>query len=141
MDETFNQVMRNISQYKLLQSGDKVIVGVSGGADSMCLLDILARMSAILGIDIKAVHVNHMLRGDEADRDQRYVENYCADNRIPFECISTDIKRISKEMKLSEEETGRNERYRILRSVAKCVAIEIEAETRAAQTQACAAHI
>ncbi|MCL2164729.1 MAG: tRNA lysidine(34) synthetase TilS, partial [Oscillospiraceae bacterium] len=77
------------------------------------------KLPALHGLEITAVHVNHMLRGAEADRDQEFVRNFCTDNSIPLICISTDVTRVSRENKISIEEAGRNERYRIFNCIAK----------------------
>ena len=122
ISEIYNRVLSNLSQNCHLRPGDKVVIGVSGGADSMCLLDMLAKASATLRIEIVAVHVNHRLRGHEADRDHEHVRNYCNSKNIHLICKSTDIKQISKEQKISEEEAGRNERYRIFREAAQGLA-------------------
>lgn len=105
------KVRKTIEKYGLLKDCKSIAVGVSGGADSMCLLKILSKLKSEYDIIIKVVHVNHNIRGDEALRDQTLVEDYC--KHIGVECFvySVDIPVISKEMGLGEEECGRIKRY------------------------------
>ena len=63
-----NQVVKFVQQYHMLQEGDRVVVGVSGGADSMCLLKVLMELRETYRLDLFVVHVNHGLRGEEALR-------------------------------------------------------------------------
>lgn len=106
------KVKNTIDKFGLLSSVKSITVGVSGGADSMCLLNILSKLKDEYGIILKAVHINHNLRGDEALRDERFVRDYCKKNSIDLEVFSVDIRRLSEEKSLSEEECGRLERYR-----------------------------
>ena len=71
-----------ISEHQMLPSKTKVLCAVSGGADSMCLLHFLSSNAESLGITVAAAHFNHRLRGAEADRDQAFVEAWCADHGI-----------------------------------------------------------
>ena len=96
-----------IAQEQLIQAGETVIVGVSGGADSICLLMMLAELSGELGIRLEAVHVNHGIRGAEADRDEAFVRSYCEKLKIPFHVFSYDVPMIASEKHLTEEEAGR----------------------------------
>ena len=72
-----DKVRRFIEDNALLKQGDRVIVALSGGADSVCLLDILVSLKELLGIDIFAAHFNHCIRGEEADRDEAFVRDIC----------------------------------------------------------------
>ena len=105
------KVRKTIEKYGLLKDCKSIAVGVSGGADSMCLLKILSKLKSEYGIIIKVVHVNHNIRGDEALRDQKLVEDYC--KLLGVECLvySVDIPTISKELGIGEEECGRIKRY------------------------------
>ena len=102
-----SKVRRFIAQEQLLQAGETVVVGVSGGADSICLLTMLAELSGELEIRLEAVHVNHGIRGAEADRDEAFVRKYCESLKIPFHGFSCDVPMIAKEQHLTEEEAGR----------------------------------
>ncbi len=90
---------------------DKVLVGVSGGADSMCLLDILQKAQKQMGFSLIAVHVNHCLRGEESDRDEMFVRKYCEKNGIDFICETVDALKHSKKYAKSVEQAARELRY------------------------------
>lgn len=95
-----------IREQKMFTAEDVVIVGVSGGADSMCLLCVLDEWKERLGFELIVVHVNHGLRG-AADAEEAYVKSVCSDREIPFDSYHFDVRRIAEEEKLSEEEAGR----------------------------------
>lgn len=101
-----------IKEKELLAKGDAVCVGISGGADSVCLLQLLYEIADKAGISLYAFHVNHGLRGDESDSDQKYVESFCAKRDIPLKIYSYDVARLAAENKQSVEEAGRNARKR-----------------------------
>lgn len=105
------KVRQTVEKYNLLSDAKSIAVGVSGGADSMCLLEILSKLKLEYDIILKAVHVNHNIRGDEALRDQKLVEDYCRKNGIECLVFSVDIPALSKEMGIGEEECGRLKRY------------------------------
>ncbi len=86
--------------------GEKLVVGLSGGMDSVCLLYVLKG----LGYELEAVHVNHGIRGQEADRDEAFAKELCRKEEIPFHGFRFDVPSISKKEHLSEEEAGRNVR-------------------------------
>jgi len=91
----------------MLEPGDAVVVGVSGGADSMCLLSVLLE----LGIKVYVVHINHMLRGNAADDDMHYVESFCQNRGIKCYTFSYDVEKLAEEKRISCEEAGRMVRY------------------------------
>ena len=94
----------------MLQPGDRVVAGVSGGADSVCLLFLLLEWRREFPLDIAVVHVNHGIR-PEAGEDARYVEKLCGEHRIPFFLTEADVRQRSILEKCSEEEAGRRTRY------------------------------
>ena len=116
------KVRQTIEKYALLSGVKSLAVGVSGGADSMCLLEILSKLKDEYDIILKAVHLNHNIRGDEALRDQKTVEAFC--EKLGIECLvySFDIPALSKEMGIGEEECGRIKRYECFDD-AKCDAV------------------
>ena len=116
------KVRHTIKKFGLLDGVSSLAVGVSGGADSMCLLEILSKLKLEYGIILKAVHINHNIRGEEALRDQKLVEDYC--KALGVECLvySVDIPALSKEMGIGEEECGRIKRYECF-SEAECDAV------------------
>lgn len=103
----------------MLTCGDKVIAGVSGGADSVCLFLMLLELREKIGFDLIAVHVHHGLRGEAADQDQRFVEALCEQHRIPLEIFRVNLESIAKKRKQSLEEAGRMVRREAFDSVCK----------------------
>ncbi|MFA7637407.1 MAG: tRNA lysidine(34) synthetase TilS [Monoglobales bacterium] len=108
------KVKKFISANSLTDPNDSVLVAFSGGADSMCLLHILKSLS----YNVSAAHLNHMLRGDEADRDENVARSFCKEYDIPFFSCRVNIAEIAKSSKVSEETAGRNERYKFFSRVA-----------------------
>ena len=96
----------------------KILVGFSGGRDSVCLLHVLNELSKEKKFYIKALHVNHNLRDEEAKRDEKFAENFCASRNIDFVVYDVDVKSIAKDNKLSLEEAARICRYDILKKEA-----------------------
>ncbi len=109
----FEKVTKFIHETNILQQDDRIVIGVSGGADSMCLLHVLMRYREMFHLTLTVVHVNHCIRGEEADTDQRLVEQFCTMYEIPYNSFRVQIKVLAKQRGLGEEETGRLERYRI----------------------------
>lgn len=95
----------------MLNMGDKVIVAVSGGPDSICLLHILHTLKGKFNLELIAAHVNHCLRGEEADKDEKYVEEYCKSKGIQYFSKRVDINRLALEKNMSSESAGREARY------------------------------
>lgn len=117
MDSTIQKVYDTIIKYSMIKSGDKVIVGLSGGADSVFLTLALLEIRNVLDFEIYAAHLNHGIRGDEAKRDEKFAENFCKINNIPLFIEYRDIPAISKRDKISEETAGRDERYKFFREL------------------------
>ena len=105
-----NKVLKTIEKYNMINNGEKVVVAVSGGPDSICLLNILNNIKDKLNIKIVVAHVNHSLR-EEANEETEYVKNFC--KKLNIECYikKVDILEISKKKKIGTEEAGRKERY------------------------------
>jgi len=95
----------------MFSPGDKVIAAVSGGPDSICLLHILYRLQEEFNIKLYAAHINHCLRGEEADKDEEYVKDFCRKHAIPCFSREIDINKLAKERGLSSESAGREARY------------------------------
>ena len=79
-----NKVYKTIKEYGLLQNGDKIVIGLSGGADSMCLTYILHTLCGKLGISLMTAHMNHNIRGSEALRDEAAARDFSESLGIPF---------------------------------------------------------
>ena len=99
--------------------GDGVLAAVSGGADSVCLLLLLNGMAAELGIRVFAFHMNHGIRGEEADRDEQFVGELCKQLEIPLTVVHEKVETYAEEHGLSGEEAGRILRYRHLEETAE----------------------
>ena len=112
------EVLKTIETYNLIEKNDKIVIGVSGGPDSICLLHVLYGLKEKLGIEIVVAHVNHMLR-EVADLETEYVQNFC--KKLGIECYvkKADILEISKTQKKGTEEVGRKVRYDFFDEVAK----------------------
>lgn len=119
MIEKFEQqVIEEIRAYGMINSGEHVIMGVSGGMDSICLLYILNKLSDEWGFHLFAVHVNHMIRGAEAERDKKFVKDLCEAMEIPCMAVNIDVNLLAQQKKLSIEEAGRQARYQTFESAA-----------------------
>ena len=132
MSNLERKVLETIKKYNLIEEGDKLVVAVSGGPDSICLLDILNKIikqdencqkgpspmakSCQKGPSLVATHVNHMIR-DEASEDEKYVKNYCEKNGIEFYSKSIDVQKLANNNKIGLEEAGRIARYEFFNEV------------------------
>ena len=105
------KVEKYIEQYHMIEKGDRIVLGVSGGADSISLFFVMLELSKKYNIKIVVVHVNHGIRGEEARQDEEYVQKLCKERSIDFECVHAKVKELAKQQKLSEEEVGRKVRY------------------------------
>ncbi len=112
-----NSVKNAIEKHCMLKNVNTVFVGLSGGADSVSLLLVLHKLKAEYGFDLEAVHINHSLRGDESDRDQRFCEKLCGCLSIPCTVHVVDAAAYAKAHGLSVEEGARNLRYEIFSSL------------------------
>ena len=113
------RIEKFIQKYHMLTCGDRVIAGVSGGADSVCLFLMLLELREKIGFDLIVVHVHHGLRGEAADQDQQFVETLCEQHRIPLEIFRVNLESIAKKRKQSLEEAGRMVRREAFDSVCK----------------------
>lgn len=114
---TEQKVQEYVEKYQMISPGDVVVAGVSGGADSVCLLYLLLSMRQKLDFKILVVHVNHQLRGREADGDQEFVGMLCEEKKLPFYPISRNIREMAERKKLTLEEAGRVARYQAFEEV------------------------
>ncbi len=106
----FNKVKAYVKKHNMLSEGDIVVTGVSGGADSVCLLLVLSELKKEIPFRLLAVHVNHLIR-KEAYKDEEFVRDLCNKLDVPFFLIKKDVEAIAKELKISTEEAGREVRY------------------------------
>ena len=118
-EEMIGKIRKYIETHQMIEEKDIIVLGVSGGADSMCLLFVLEKLKEEMCFDIVVVHVNHMIRGCQADAEAEYVRQYCEERDIPFEMYEKDVKSYAAEHKLSEEEAGRMVRRMAFHEVAE----------------------
>lgn len=100
-----------VSDYSMLDSCDSIVVGFSGGADSVCLLHLLKSLEDDLSVKVSAAHINHGIRGDEAQRDEAFCRDFCEKYEIPFNLKRIDCISLAREYGETVEERGRKERY------------------------------
>ncbi len=104
------KIAEYINKYHMLKDGDTVIIGVSGGADSVCLLSVLCELRQTRKLSLIAAHVNHLYR-ETADRDENYVKKLCMDLGVEYKCLRMNVQAVAAEKGLSFEEAGRFVRY------------------------------
>lgn len=104
------KVRKTIESNALIEKGDKVVLGLSGGPDSVCLLSILSRLQKTFDFQLFAFHVNHSIRGLEADGDENYAKELCEKLGVNFSSVKIDVPALSKKNKKTEEEMGREVR-------------------------------
>ena len=126
-DSTQQKVLAFIRENHLIKSGEKVVVAVSGGPDSVCLLHLLYNLKKELGIGLCIVHLNHQLRGAESDADAKYVAGLARRLKIPAVIESADVRSYRKKYKLTLEEAAREVRYRFLAATAQKIGAEVVA--------------
>jgi len=107
----FDKFETIIREDHLICMGDKILVAVSGGIDSVTLLDVLYKIKDRYGLGLRVIHVNHCLRGAEADRDQQFVEELAQNYGLPIAVKKVDVKKFSAANKYSIEEAARMLRY------------------------------
>ncbi|MBR5128076.1 MAG: tRNA lysidine(34) synthetase TilS [Roseburia sp.] len=116
-------MLRTVLQYckreKLIEKDDCVLAGVSGGADSVCMLKVLAALQKELGFSLEAVHVEHGIRGEESVQDALFVERLCEEMDVPLQSYHVQVLDYAKEHKLGLEEAARILRYDCYRRAAK----------------------
>jgi len=119
MDKRLEKIENYIRQYHMIEKGDRIVIGVSGGADSVCLLMALCSLQEKLGFQVLVCHVNHELRGEEAAQDEAYVEMLCHKMQVPFFAFHENVELIAKKRKESLEEAGRYVRRQAFEQLCK----------------------
>lgn len=113
------QWKKQIEQFQMFCSGDKVLIGCSGGADSICLTQMLYLLREEFSLKIGAVYCHHGIRGLEADEDGNYVKAFCQERNIDFYEVYEKVEERAKEQKLTVEEAGRQFRYESFQKIMK----------------------
>ena len=121
MWKTEQKVKVYVERFHMIEPKDTIVLGISGGADSVCLLKILARWKEAWGISLRAVHVHHQLRGEEADADERFVRELCENEGIPCRVFHEDVQGMAQREKIGLEEAGRIARSRCFATVCEDV--------------------
>ena len=93
-----DRVLEYMKKFNMVESGDKIVVGVSGGADSLALLHILNEIKIIFPLELVVAHVHHGLRGKDADTDAEFVEGICRDWQIPFYIKKADVRKLASKL-------------------------------------------
>ncbi len=119
MERTEKKVEEFIRKYQMIRKGDTVIAGVSGGADSVCLLFVLCALRERLEFNIRVCHVNHGLRGAEADADEEYVRALCGSLGVECRIFRENVELIARKRKQSTEEAGRMVRREAFESMCR----------------------
>lgn len=112
------KVFQWMEQFQMLSAGDRVVVGVSGGADSMCLLALLLRFREQQPLELEVVHVHHGLR-PEAHLDAKLVEDFCREQEIPFHLVRENVAELASKEHCSIEDAGRRLRYQAFEALAQ----------------------
>lgn len=113
----FDSVLKTIAEKNLIETGDKIVVAVSGGPDSVCLLHILHRLSNQMDISLFVAHLNHQIRGLEAHLDSLYVMKLCDSLNIPCFIKSIDVPKYCEDNKVGLEDGARMQRYKMFNEI------------------------
>lgn len=113
------RIKASIEKDKLIMPGDCVLAGVSGGADSVCLLLILLELRETMGFTLQVVHVEHGIRGEDGRNDAAFVEELCRRMRLPFHVCAVDVPAYASDGKMGLEEAARVLRYESYRKIAE----------------------
>ena len=105
------KILEYVKEHELIVIEDHIIVGVSGGADSICLLFMLKELQSSLPFQLSVVHVEHGIRGEDSEADAAFVEKICRENQLSFSQYSYDILKLAKQEGISVEAAGRKARY------------------------------
>jgi len=111
-----SKVLDTIKKYNLIEEGDKIVLGVSGGPDSISMLNILNEIKDDYKFEIYVAHINHMIR-EEAEEEEKYVQQYCKEKNIQCFIKRIDVIEFAKTKKIGTEEAGRNIRYEFFEEV------------------------
>ena len=116
-----DEVLSEVKREKLIEQGDVVLVGLSGGADSVCLLLLLEQMKEYIPFELRAVHVEHGIRGEESRRDAAFAEQLCEKNGIRCHIYKEDVPGIARKEGIGLEEAARKIRYECYeRAMSEC---------------------
>ncbi len=112
------KVQKTIQKINMISPGDKILVGVSGGADSVCLLWVLSALAKDMEFSLEVVHVEHGIRGEESRRDAGFVKNLCENFGVFCQEVSVDVPGLCKKTGMGTEEAARSLRYEVFQKLA-----------------------
>ena len=116
-----NRILQTIRQHQMLEKGMHIVIGLSGGPDSMCMFDVLCRLAEDWQLTLHPVHVNHKFRPGAAEEDQAFVEDFCRQAGWPCRTFVRDCSALAAAEGLSPEEAGRKVRYEAFAQVAEAL--------------------
>ena len=119
MDKLVSKVLKNLRSQRLIAKGDAVLVAVSGGVDSMVLLDIMRRLAEAQDFTVFVAHFNHQLRGRASELDEKLVKDYCAQYDLRYDAGKGAVSKLTKEKKISIEMAARELRLNFLAKTAR----------------------
>lgn len=119
MKKIDEKIIRFIEEYELIKRGDKILIALSGGPDSVFLLNFLLKYRRKYGIEIGAMHINHMIRGEEANNDEKFCRKLCLQLGVDYHTVKRNVPSFAKTNKISIEEAAREVRYKELLKVQK----------------------
>ena len=119
--ELFREILNINKIYNLIESNDIIVVGFSGGPDSVFLVEMLKKLQYFFNFKIYLVHINHLLRGEDADSDENFSFEYAKKNNLEIFIKRIPVKEIAKEVGKTLEEVGREERYKFFSKIYKKV--------------------
>ena len=115
--ELFREILNINKKYNLIESNDIIVVGFSGGPDSVFLVEMLKKLQCFFNFKIYLVHINHLLRGEDADSDENFSFEYAKKNNLEIFIKRIPVKKIAKEIGKTLEEVGREERYKFFSEI------------------------
>ena len=113
----FREILNINKKYNLIENNDTIVVGFSGGPDSVFLVEMLKKLQHFFNFKIYLVHINHLLRGEDADSDENFSFEYAKKNNLEIFIKRIPVKEISKEVGKTLEEVGREERYKFFSEI------------------------
>ena len=117
-----DKAKETIAKHSMISAGDRILVGLSGGADSVCLLTILLRIKDDLGIEISAAYIDHGFRPDETPNEIEFCSRFCSARSIDFSTQKIDVKAFAESEGLNKQEVARKLRYNALQDIAAATA-------------------